>query len=74
MAAPPSSDPFGMIGHALHEARMRGFDTLSQFHHAVAKVRAVRPDLSRDATERLVYTVMWPPAEPGRGPPPAPGS
>lgn len=46
MSAHIYQDPSRLIARALLEARRRGLDDLSQSRWAVAKVLAVRPDLT----------------------------
>lgn len=54
MSAQTYQDPSRLIARALLEARRRGLDDLSQTRWAVAKVLAVRPDMSASEAARSV--------------------
>ncbi len=54
MPARDFQDPSRLIARALLEARRRGLDDLSQSRWAVAKVLAVRPDMSAAEAARSV--------------------
>jgi hypothetical protein len=54
MSAQTYQDPSRLIARALLEARRRGLDNLGQTRWAVAKVMAVRPDMSAAEAARSV--------------------
>lgn len=54
MAAHSYQDPSRLIARALLEARRRGLDDLGQTRWAVAKVLAVRPDMTAAEAARSV--------------------
>ena len=54
---PPSADPSRVITRALHDARRRGLDDLSQTRYAVAAVLTVRPDMSASDAANSVERV-----------------
>lgn len=54
MSAQLYQDPSRLIARALLEARRRGLDDLGQTRWAVAKVLAVRPDMTASEAARSV--------------------
>jgi hypothetical protein len=54
MSAHLYQDPSRLIARALLEARKRGLDDLGQTRWAVAKVLAVRPDMTATEAARSV--------------------